>query len=185
MAIAFGGRVAEEIVFNRISTGASNDIKKATDLAQQMIRSWGMSETLGPLAFAKDEEHVFLGREIAQHRDYSEETARKIDSEVNRLVMRSYERAQSVLTEYIDVLHKLAEQLLEKETILGAELDEIIRQVRPGIQLPDKPSDKAEPQDDGPSSATAAEKAAAEQADDSQGSSAPQETDSGENTEQP
>ena len=181
----FGGRVAEEIVFNRISTGASNDIKKATDLAQQMIRSWGMSETLGPLAFAKDEEHVFLGREIAQHRDYSEETARKIDSEVNRLVMRSYERAQSVLTEYIDVLHKLAEQLLEKETILGAELDEIIRQVRPGIQLPDKPSDKAEPQDDGPSSATAAEKAAAEQADDSQGSSAPQETDSGENTEQP
>ncbi len=185
LAIAFGGRVAEEIVFNRISTGASNDIKKATDLAQQMIRSWGMSETLGPLAFAKDEEHVFLGREIAQHRDYSEETARKIDSEVNRLVMRSYERAQSVLTEYIDVLHKLAEQLLEKETILGAELDEIIRQVRPGIQLPDKPSDKAEPQDNGPSSATAAEKAAAEQADDSQGSSAPQETDSGENTEQP
>ena len=185
LAIAFGGRVAEEIVFNRISTGASNDIKKATDLAQQMIRSWGMSETLGPLAFAKDEEQVFLGREIAQHRDYSEETARKIDSEVNRLVMRSYERAQSVLTEHIDVLHKLAEQLLEKETILGAELDEIIRQVRPGIKLPDKPTDKAEPQDDGPPSATAAEEAAAEKADDSQDSSAPQETDSGENTEQP
>jgi hypothetical protein len=107
-----------------------------------------MSEILGPLSFAKDEEQVFLGREIAQHRDYSEETARKIDSEVNRLVTRSYERAQSVLTEYVDVLHKLAEQLLEKETILGAELDEIIRQVRPGIQLPDKPTDKEEkPQD--------------------------------------
>ncbi len=185
LAIAFGGRVAEEIVFNRISTGASNDIKKATDLAQQMIRSWGMSETLGPLAFAKDEEQVFLGREIAQHRDYSEETARKIDSEVNRLVMRSYERAQSVLTEHIDVLHKLAEQLLEKETILGAELDEIIRQVRPDIKLPAKPTDKEEPQVDGPQSATAAEEAAAEKADDSQDSSAPQETDSGENTEQP
>ena len=183
LAIAFGGRVAEEIVFKRISTGASNDIKKATDLAQQMIRSWGMSETLGPLAFAKDEEQVFLGREIAQHRDYSEETARKIDSEVNRLVMRSYERAQSVLTEHIDVLHKLAEQLLEKETILGAELDEIIRQVRPGINLPDKPTDKAEPQDDGSPSGTEAEEAAAEKADDSQDSSAPQETDSGENTE--
>jgi hypothetical protein len=83
LAIAFGGRVAEEIIFNRISTGASNDIKQATDLAQQMIRSWGMSETLGPLSFAKDEEQVFLGREIAQHRDYSEETARKIDAEVN------------------------------------------------------------------------------------------------------
>jgi len=185
LSIAFGGRVAEEIIFKRISTGASNDIKKATELAQQMIRSWGMSETLGPLSFAKDEEQVFLGREIAQHRDYSEETARKIDSEVNRLVMRSYERAQAVLTEYVDVLHKLAEQLLEKETILGAELDEIIRQVRPGIKLPDKPSDKEEAQDEDPPSATAAEEAAAEKADDSQGSSAPQETDSGENTEQP
>jgi cell division protease FtsH len=84
LAIAFGGRVAEELIFDRISTGASNDIKQATDLAQQMIRSWGMSETLGPLSFAKDEEQVFLGREIAQHRDYSEETARKIDAEVNR-----------------------------------------------------------------------------------------------------
>jgi cell division protease FtsH len=140
--VAFGGRVAEEIVFNRISTGASNDIKQATELAQQMIRSWGMSEVLGPLSFAKDEEQVFLGREIAQHRDYSEETARKIDAEVNSLVMSAYERAKAVLTEHIDVLHKLAEQLLEKETILGAEMDEIIRQVRPGIELPEKPGDK-------------------------------------------
>ena len=147
LAIAFGGRVAEEIVFNRISTGAANDIKKATELAQQMIRSWGMSEALGPLSFAKDEEQVFLGREIAQHRDYSEETARKIDNEINNLVTQSYERARSVLTEHLDVLHKLAEQLLEKETILGAELDELIRQVRPGIQLPEKAADKEEPVD--------------------------------------
>jgi cell division protease FtsH len=145
LAIAFGGRVAEEIIFKRISTGASNDIKQATELAQQMIRSWGMSETLGPLSFAKNEEQVFLGREIAQHRDYSEETARRIDAEVKDLVMRSYERAKSVLTEYTDVLHKLAEQLLEKETVLGAEMDELIRQVRPGIQLPEKPGDKEEP----------------------------------------
>lgn len=144
LAIAFGGRVAEEIVFDRISTGAANDIKKATELAQQMIRSWGMSEALGPLSFAKDEEQVFLGREIAQHRDYSEETARKIDSEINNLVTQSYERARSVLTEHLDVLHKLAEQLLEKETILGAELDELIRQVRPGIQLPEKAADSQE-----------------------------------------
>ena len=156
LAIAFGGRVAEEIVFDRISTGASNDIKKATELAQQMVRSWGMSE-LGPLSFAKDEEQVFLGREIAQHRDYSEETARKIDSQINKLVMESYERAKSVLTEYLDVLHKLAEQLLEKETILGAELDELIHQVRPGIELPEKPQDHIEDEseeetDDTPSS---------------------------------
>jgi len=153
LAIAFGGRVAEEIVFKRISTGAANDIKKATELAQQMIRSWGMSDTLGPLSFAKDEEQVFLGREIAQHRDYSEETARKIDNEVNNLVLQSYERARSVLTEHLDVLHKLAEQLLEKETLMGAELDELIRQVRPGIQLPEKAADSqdtggnAEPQE--------------------------------------
>ncbi|PID39961.1 MAG: cell division protein FtsH [Proteobacteria bacterium] len=143
LAIAFGGRVAEEIIFDRISTGASNDIKKATDLAQQMVRSWGMSG-LGPLSFAKDEEQVFLGREIAQHRDYSEETARKIDSEINALITRTYERARSVLTEHLDVLHKLAEALIERETILGSELDELIREVRPEIQLPEKPSDKEE-----------------------------------------
>jgi cell division protease FtsH len=143
LAIAFGGRVAEEIIFDRISTGASNDIKKATELAQQMVRSWGMSD-LGPLSFAKDEEQVFLGREIAQHRDYSEETARKIDAEINDLVMKAYERARSVLTDHLDVLHKLAEALLEKETILGAELDALIREVRPDIQLPEKQSDKEE-----------------------------------------
>ncbi|MGD8702201.1 MAG: ATP-dependent zinc metalloprotease FtsH [Desulfosarcina sp.] len=164
LAIAFGGRVAEEIVFDRISTGASNDIKKATELAQQMIRSWGMSEALGPLSFAKNEEQVFLGREIAQHRDYSEETARKIDAEINALVTRAYERAKSVLTDHLDVLHKLAEQLLEKETILGAELDAMIREVRPGIQLPEKPSEKEAHADDKTESMpNAAETTAADQ----------------------
>ncbi|MBC2711622.1 MAG: ATP-dependent metallopeptidase FtsH/Yme1/Tma family protein [Desulfosarcina sp.] len=186
LAIAFGGRVAEEIVFNRISTGASNDIKKATELAQQMIRSWGMSEALGPLSFAKDEEQIFLGREISQHRDYSEETAKKIDAEINKLVIRSYERAKSVLTEHIDVLHKLAEQLVEKETILGAELDELIRQVRPGIQLPEKPADKEEPPDDSappaPEASEAAADGTADQADEPHGD-APQENDPGKNTE--
>ncbi|BBO85495.1 ATP-dependent zinc metalloprotease FtsH [Desulfosarcina ovata subsp. sediminis] len=145
LAIAFGGRVAEEIVFNRISTGASNDIKNATELAQQMIRSWGMSEALGPLSYAKEEEQVFLGREIAQHRDYSEETARKIDAEINALVIGAYERARSVLTEHIDVLHKLAKELIEKETVLGSELDEIIRTVRPDIDLPERAENKEEP----------------------------------------
>ncbi|MFO7716619.1 ATP-dependent zinc metalloprotease FtsH [Desulfosarcina sp.] len=183
LAIAFGGRVAEEIVFSRISTGASNDIKKATELAQQMVRSWGMSEALGPLSFAKNEEQVFLGREIAQHRDYSEETARKIDEEVNSLVMRSYERARSVLTEHIDVLHKLAKQLLEKETILGAELDELILQVRPGIQLPEKPADREEP----PSEKSSASSGAAADADtrktDTSAGEAPGPSDSGKKSE--
>jgi cell division protease FtsH len=135
LAVAFGGRVAEEIVFNRISTGASNDIKQATELAQQMIRTWGMSEELGPLSYAQGEEHVFLGREIAQHRDYSELTAQKIDKEVHGLIANAYNRAKDVLEENQDILHQLAELLLEKETVLGKELDELIVSLRPGIKL--------------------------------------------------
>jgi cell division protease FtsH len=138
LAVAFGGRVAEEIVFNRISTGAANDIKQATDLANRMIRSWGMSDDLGPLSYAKGEEQVFLGREIAQHRDYSEATAQKIDEEINKLIKNSYGRAQAVLKENLDILHKLAENLLEKETVMGKELDELIHSLRPGIKLPSK-----------------------------------------------
>jgi cell division protease FtsH len=136
LSVAFGGRVAEEIVFNRISTGASNDIKQATELAQNMVRAWGMSETLGPLSYAKNEEQIFLGREIAQHRDYSEETARLIDKEINGLIDKSYRRARRLLEENIDILHKLADLLLEKETVMGKELDDLIRSMRPGIDLP-------------------------------------------------
>ena len=136
LAVAFGGRVAEEIVFSRISTGAANDIKQATDLAQKMVRSWGMSDDLGPLSYAKGEEHVFLGREIAQHRDYSEATAQKIDEEIIKLIKSSYGRAKTVLNENLDILHKLAEILLEKETVMGKELDELIHSLRPGIKLP-------------------------------------------------
>ena len=144
LAVAFGGRVAEEIVFKRISTGASNDIKQATELAQQMIRTWGMSEELGPLSYAKGEEHVFLGREIAQHRDYSESTAQKIDKEVHRLIDNAYNQAKSVLDENLDILHRLSEMLLEKETVLGKELDELILSLRPGIKLPSHNSDEGE-----------------------------------------
>ncbi len=138
LSVAFGGRVAEEIVFNRISTGAANDIKQATDLAQRMVRTWGMSDTLGPLSYAKNEEQVFLGREIAQHRDYSEETARKIDVEINNLVGKAYNRSKEILDENLDILHKLADLLLEKETVMGKELDELILSLRPGIELPSK-----------------------------------------------
>ncbi len=134
LAIAFAGRVAEEIVFNRISTGASNDIKRATELAQHMVRSWGMSE-LGPMSFSKGEEQIFLGREIAQHRDYSEETAKKIDEEINRLIKTGYERAKQILKENLDILHRLSDLLLEKETVLGKELDDLILSMRPGIKL--------------------------------------------------
>jgi cell division protease FtsH len=147
LSVAFGGRVAEEIVFNRISTGASNDIKQATDLAQKMVRTWGMSEVLGPLSYSKEEEQIFLGREIAQHRDYSEATAQKIDQEVNKLIEDSYQRANDVLNENIDVLHKLADLLLEKETVLGAELDKLIEELRPGIELPTQPEKADAPEE--------------------------------------
>ena len=144
LAVAFGGRVAEEIVFNRISTGASNDIKQATELAQQMVRTWGMSDELGPLSYSKGEEQVFLGREIAQHRDYSEETARKIDGEIARLIKTAHGTAKSVLEEHIDLLHGLAGLLLEKETVLGKELDELIHSLKPDIDLPQRTGDEEE-----------------------------------------
>ncbi|KJS31465.1 MAG: cell division protein FtsH [Desulfatitalea sp. BRH_c12] len=148
LAVAFGGRVAEELVLKRISTGASNDIKQATELAQQMIRKWGMSEELGPLSYAQGEEQVFLGREIAQHRDYSEATAQKIDNEVVRLIKGAYETARTVLHENLDVLHALAALLLEKETVLGKELDELILSIKPDTVLQYPPPDeekRAEP----------------------------------------
>ena len=136
LSVAFGGRVAEEIVFNRISTGASNDIKRATDIAQKMIRNWGMSDELGPMSYAKEEDHIFLGREIAQHRDYSEETARKIDAEVDKLIENAYKRAEKNLKENLDILHALSDRLLEKETVMGKELDELILSMRPGFEFP-------------------------------------------------
>jgi len=135
LTVSFGGRVAEDIIFNRISTGAANDIKQATDIAQRMVRSWGMSEELGPLSYGKGEEQVFMGREISHPRDYSEETARKIDEEVTILIKTSYKRAKEILKENIDILHKLAELLLEKETVKGDELDDLIRSMRPDIEL--------------------------------------------------
>jgi cell division protease FtsH len=138
LSVAFGGRVAEEIVFSRISTGAANDIKQATDIAQKMIRNWGMSDELGPLSYAKEEDHIFLGREIAQHRDYSEETARKIDAEIDKLIENAYKRAENILNENLDILHALSDRLLEKETVMGKELDELILSMRPGFEFPSK-----------------------------------------------
>ena len=137
LSVAYGGRVAEELIFNRISTGAAGDIKMATDLASRMVRSWGMSD-LGPLSYAKDEEHIFIGREIAQHRDFSEETARRIDEETTKFISNAYNNAQSVLKENIDILHRLSEVLLEKETVMGSELDAIILEMRPGFDFPSK-----------------------------------------------
>lgn len=122
-----GGRLAEELVLKQKTTGAGNDIERATDLARKMVCEWGMSDTLGPLTFGAKEEAIFLGREINQHRDFSEETARQIDREVRDIVQGSYDRAKEILSSKLDILHALAQALLEYETLDGAEVDQIIR----------------------------------------------------------
>ena len=127
VAILMGGRAAEETMFDQPTTGAGNDIERATELARKMVCEWGMSEKLGPLAFGKKEEQIFLGREITQHADYSEDTAREIDTEVKRIVMEQYERAKKLLQEHQKTLKSLAEALLEKESLDGEQIDIIMR----------------------------------------------------------
>ena len=124
--ILMGGRAAEEIVLNTQTTGAENDIEKASDLARKMVCEYGMSENLGPLTFGKKEEQIFLGREISQHRDYSELTAQKIDEEVRDIVMGAYKKASQLIKDNLDILHKMATALLEKETLGRSDIDEII-----------------------------------------------------------
>ncbi len=131
LAIAFGGRVAEEIIFNRISTGAANDIKQATKLANRMVRSFGMSDNLAPLSYEDHDDNIFIGREMTQAKGYSEATARQIDAEVANLVDRAYKRGKQILEENIDILHRLTDLLIEKETVLGPELDDLIAEMRP------------------------------------------------------
>ncbi|MGM0394955.1 MAG: ATP-dependent zinc metalloprotease FtsH [Thermodesulfobacteriota bacterium] len=131
LSIAFGGRVAEALIFNRISTGAANDIKQATKLANRMIRSFGMSDKLAPLSYEDHDENIFIGREMTQAKGYSEATAQQIDAEVARLVDNAYKKAKQILEENIDILHRLTDLLIEKETVLGAELDDLIAEMRP------------------------------------------------------
>ena len=121
-----GGRVAEELIFHQLTTGASNDIQVATDLARKMVCDWGMSEKLGPLHFGKREGEVFLGRDFGDAgKDYSEQTAIEIDAEVRTIVTANYDRAKKVVMENLDKLKVLAEALLEYETVDGAEIDTI------------------------------------------------------------
>src|SRR5256884_350025 len=127
LAILMGGRVAEELVFKQITTGAGNDIERATDLARKMVCEWGMSDELGPLTFGKKDEEIFLGREIATRRDYSEDIALKIDTEVKRLGTENYHRARRMLRENMAALKALAEALLEKEVLEAGEIDQIIQ----------------------------------------------------------
>ena len=144
LAMSYGGRVAEEIFLNQMSTGAGSDIEVATDLARRMVCEYGMSR-LGPLTFGKKEEQIFLGREIAQHRDFSEETARQIDLEVRRLIDEAYQSAHSIVESNADAMHRIAAALLERETIDAEEVQMLID----GKELPPMRSALASPSDIG------------------------------------
>jgi len=128
VVILFGGRVAEELVLNHMTTGAGNDIERATEIAHQMVCEWGMSEKLGPITFGKKEEQIFLGRDFTQQQDYSENTAVAIDAEVRRIILESYERAKKILTTNLELLHKVAQRLLEKESLDGSDIDALVRE---------------------------------------------------------
>ncbi len=132
LMIMLGGRIAEELVLDEFTTGAGNDIERATDMARKMVCEWGMSDKLGPVAFGRREEHVFLGRDFNQVKDYSEETAREIDEEVRRIVLDCYHKAQKLLKDHIQCLHGIAEGLLEKETLNGTDIDEIMQRCKSG-----------------------------------------------------
>ena len=126
ITVLLGGRGAEELVLMDLTTGAGNDLERASEIARKMVCEWGMSDDLGPLTFGKKEEQIFLGREIAQHRDYSEDTALKIDHAVRKIVEGSHMRAQELLRKNLEVLHVLAKTLLEKESLDGEEIDRIL-----------------------------------------------------------
>jgi cell division protease FtsH len=142
IAILMGGRIAEELFLNCMSTGAGNDIERATDMARKMVCEWGMSD-LGPLTFGKKEEQIFLGREIAQHRDYSEDTAIKIDQEVRKLVNTGYNTAKQILSENRETLERIARALIEREVLDAHEIKLLVEgQELPPLQAP--PSSKPE-----------------------------------------
>lgn len=130
ITVLLGGRAAEEIIFGEQTSGAGNDLERATEIARKMICEWGMSDKVGPVTFGKREEQIFLGKELARHKDYSEATALEIDKEIKRVVTENYKRAKAILEENIDLLHKLAEALLEREVIDGKELDDLVKQTR-------------------------------------------------------
>jgi cell division protease FtsH len=127
ISILLGGRVAEELVIGQLTTGSGNDIERATKIARKMVCEWGMSDRLGPLNYGKNEEHIFLGKEISRNRDFSEQTAQDIDEELKELIENCYTRAKNLISKHIESLHAVANALLEKEVLDGQEIDSIIR----------------------------------------------------------
>src|SRR5690606_8573989 len=128
LATLYGGRVAEELIFgvDKVTTGASNDIERATKMARNMVTKWGLSDELGPIAYGEEEDEVFLGRSVTQHKSVSDETARKIDEVVHGILDSAYNRAKTILTENIDKLHAMSQLLLQYETIDAPQIDAIM-----------------------------------------------------------
>jgi cell division protease FtsH len=139
IAVLMGGRAAEEIIFNSKTTGAGNDIERATEIARKMVCEWGMSDKLGPVTFGKKDEQIFLGRDMASHKNYSESTAVEIDGEIRHIVDQSYARVRKLLEENVDILHRLSLELVEKENLSGAEVEAIVS----GIKTPETPVTEA------------------------------------------
>ena len=144
IAVAMGGRIAEELIFghDKVTSGASSDIDMATKMAKNMVTRYGMSKELGPLTYGENEDEVFLGRSITRQQHMSEETAKKVDAEVKKIVDSSYERAKKVLTEKIDDLHKLAKALLIYETLTGNEIQDLILKNTQPAKLSKKDEEK-------------------------------------------
>jgi cell division protease FtsH len=130
IAVLMGGRAAEELIFHTMTTGAGNDLERATEMARKMVCEWGMSTKMGPVTFGKKDEQIFLGREMSTSKNYSEATAVEIDGEIRTIVEENYRQALQLLTDNIDSLHRLSKILIEKESLSGAQVDEIIAGVK-------------------------------------------------------
>ncbi|MRR53703.1 MAG: ATP-dependent metallopeptidase FtsH/Yme1/Tma family protein [Deltaproteobacteria bacterium] len=144
IAVLMGGRAAEEIIFHTMTTGAGNDIEQATEISRKMICEWGMSDRLGPVSFGKKDEQIFLGREMSTAKNYSEATAVEIDEEIRRIVEDNYTRARTLLTDNVEILHKIALALIEKESLNGADVDEIIGHKADAPSLPAESDESGE-----------------------------------------
>ncbi len=144
MAHLLGGRVAEKIVFNELTTGAGNDLERATELARKMVCEWGMSDKLGPVTFGKKDQEVFLGREIATHRDHSEKIQQEIDEEVRSIIINTEKRVEKLLKDNIDKLERLATALLEYEILDASEIDQILEGKQLKKKKPNNGRDKKE-----------------------------------------
>src|SRR5690606_26279562 len=143
LVMAYGGRVAEEIIFGRehVTTGAASDIQQATGIARRYVSQWGLSDAVGPVLVGENEHEVFLGRELQNRREVSEKTAQLVDAEVSRVINEAFMRAKSVLTENIDLLHKVAQSLLERETLTREDIRTLMR----GEEIPPRQSPPAAP----------------------------------------